>query len=78
MTVFFFIYMCISLILGMSLEYYRSTRTEDLTKDEIDVFSFMERRPLAFYLIFFTTSPILLVLAFILGILTYISEGRRK
>lgn len=78
MMVYLLIYLAISFSLITVLEYYRNSQGSDLTANERDVFSFIEERPISFYFIFITISPILLVFSVMIGVLTYISEAIGK
>lgn len=76
--VYLLIYLAISFSLITVLEYYRNSQGSDLTANERDVFSFIEERPIYFYFIFITISPILLVFSVMIGVLTYIYEAIGK
>lgn len=78
MAVLFSVYMVISFILWITIWYYKIETKGRLTDDEKEVFKFMDNRPLVFNIIFILTSPLILVISFILGVMMYINEAKGK
>lgn len=79
MTVFFLIYMAISLMLLSLLESLKldfDTNGNAFDAENAELFDLMDRRPITFYAIFIISSPLLLVLGIFLGILTLMTKVR--
>ena len=78
MAVLFYFYMAISLLLWVAIWHFKVEAKGQLTDDEKEVFKFMDKRPFTFNLIFILTSPLLLTVSLLLGVMMFINEARKN